>query len=406
MNREKVQELLKTEQYSFLRDSKYLGDNISLLALGGSIAYGTNTEKSDVDLRGFAIDPVSQLVGLTNNFEQVVETETDTTIYSLTKMIQLLINCNPNIIEILGLKPEHYIYVNKYGQAVLDNKNAFLSKKTIDTFGGYANQQFNRMQHALLGNGQLNDKKLEMLKHSLECAISAFDAKHKNEKLDLSILILDEQQYIDRVKRVRTEKIMKKTSELEKELRLAACEEDYSKIQSLTALYYNDIEKINKECNSKIEEPYNEINDRILISGRFNRYSIGNIQSILSELSQIKNTYGQINKRNTKKTPEGMSKHMMHLIRLYLTGKDLNEGKGIVTYREKEHDMLMSIRNGDYLTSDKTKVKSDFYDLLASVQKEYEYSIKHTVLPDNPDMDTLTEMMQWIYADVLNVHEK
>lgn len=43
---------------------------------------------------------------------------------------------------------------------------------------------------------------------------------------------------------------------------------------------------------------------------------------------------------------------MMHLIRLYLIGKDLNATGQIITYREKEHDMLMSIRNGEYMTAD------------------------------------------------------
>ncbi len=47
--------LLKQPEYDFLRTNEHLGDNICLLTLGGSHAYGTNVEGSDVDIRGVAI---------------------------------------------------------------------------------------------------------------------------------------------------------------------------------------------------------------------------------------------------------------------------------------------------------------------------------------------------------------
>ena len=48
--------LLKTEQYDFLRTNEHLGSNIILLGLGGSHAYGTNVEGSDIDVRGCALN--------------------------------------------------------------------------------------------------------------------------------------------------------------------------------------------------------------------------------------------------------------------------------------------------------------------------------------------------------------
>jgi hypothetical protein len=41
-------------------------------------------------------------------------------------------------------------------------------------------------------------------------------------------------------------------------------------------------------------------------------------------------------------------KHAMHLIRLLITGTDILRGHGIITYRKKEHDLLMDIRDGNY----------------------------------------------------------
>lgn len=126
---------------------------------------------------------------------------------------------------------------------------------------------------------------------------------------------------------------------------------------------------------------------------------------MISQIHKIQSDYGNINKRNTKKTDVKLAKHMMHLIRLYLMGKDLNATGQIITYREKEHDMLMSIRNGEYMTADGKKVRPEFYDLLKSVQDEYIYAVRNTVLPEKPNKIALQEMMVDIYSRQLSKYE-
>lgn len=145
----KIQEMkqqLQTPAYDFLRTNPHMGKNIILLGLGGSYAYGTNTENSDLDVRGCAVNSKREI--LTGaDFEQVCHVETDTTIYSFRKLIQLLSNCNPNTIEILGLEPEQYFYISPIGQELLDHKSLFLSQKAIQSFGGYANSQLRRLDN-------------------------------------------------------------------------------------------------------------------------------------------------------------------------------------------------------------------------------------------------------------------
>ena len=59
---EKIKQLLKTEEYDFLRTDPHLGKNIILLTLGGSWAYGTNIETSDIDIRGIALNSKAELL--------------------------------------------------------------------------------------------------------------------------------------------------------------------------------------------------------------------------------------------------------------------------------------------------------------------------------------------------------
>ena len=81
MNIEQIKEKLKTSEYDFLREDKNLGDNIILLTLGGSHAYGMDKEESDLDVRGIALNSKKDVL-LGTDFEQVVNVDTDTTIYS------------------------------------------------------------------------------------------------------------------------------------------------------------------------------------------------------------------------------------------------------------------------------------------------------------------------------------
>lgn len=57
MTNEELKAILQREEYDFLRTIKHLGDNILFLTVGGSHAYGTNIEGSDVDIRGAAGSP-------------------------------------------------------------------------------------------------------------------------------------------------------------------------------------------------------------------------------------------------------------------------------------------------------------------------------------------------------------
>lgn len=139
---------INVEEYGFLDKTPELHTPV-LIGLGGSHAYGTNIETSDMDIRGIAMHSAKDIL-LGRGFEQVVNVETDTAIYSLKKAVSLFTNCNPNMIEMLGLRKEHYLYLSDIGEELLKNKDMFLSMKCVGSFMGYANQQMYRLQQKSL----------------------------------------------------------------------------------------------------------------------------------------------------------------------------------------------------------------------------------------------------------------
>lgn len=130
MTIEQIKEKLKSAEYDFLRTNENLGSNIILLTLGGSHAYGMDKEYSDVDVRGISLNSKPDIL-LGTDFEQVVDVDTDTTIYSFNKMIRLLMSNNPNTIEQLGCSPQHYFYLSEIGKELLDNRKMFCRRSAF-----------------------------------------------------------------------------------------------------------------------------------------------------------------------------------------------------------------------------------------------------------------------------------
>lgn len=191
-----IKKMLGDAEYDFLRNNEHLGNNIILLTLGGSYAYATNTTTSDIDIRGCALNSKEEI--LTNkNFEQFVNEDTDTTIYSFNKLISLLINCNPNTIEILGCKPEHYFYLSPVGKELIDNRYLFLSKKCVHSFGGYANQQLWRLSNKSARLVSQNEQERHILNSIQNASVTFKDkfALYRDDAIRLYVDKSDREEY-------------------------------------------------------------------------------------------------------------------------------------------------------------------------------------------------------------------
>lgn len=330
MTVEQIKEMVSGESYDFLRTNEHLRGKIIFLTLGGSYAYGTNVATSDVDVRGCALNSRTDLLGL-SNFEQVVNTETDTTVYSFNKLVSLLLNCNPNTIELLGCKPEHYFLITDIGQEMIDNRKLFLSKRAANSFGGYATQQLRRLENALARDKLPQARKEEHILHSMQRAVSTFEGKYTRFEQGSVVLYTDESQRED----------------LDREI--------FANIH---------LEKF----------PAREFN------------------SMMNDMTNVLGTYGKLNHRSHKKDDNHLNKHAMHLVRLYLMCLDILEKEDIITYREKDHDLLMRIRSGEFQREDGT-YRAEFFELIDQLEDRLKYAKANTSLPDHPDMKKVEEFV-------------
>lgn len=339
MKIEKIKEKLKSEEYDFLRTNEHLGNNIILLGLGGSYAYGTNTENSDLDVRGCALNSKREILVPGCNFDQVTEEKTDTTIYSFNKLISLLTNCNPNTIEILGLKPEHYLYVHPIGQQLLDNSGMFLSKKAVYSFGGYATSQLRRLDNKAARSLEQTERMNHVL-NSIKNAFYTFPEKYFSFPGDAINLYVDESE-----------------------------QENY------------DSEVFMDIC--------------------LKHYPLNDYAGMWAEMKAIVKDYSKIGKRNKHAIEhDKLGKHMCHLVRLYYMCFDILEKGKIVTYRENEHDLLMDLRNGKYLDSNYQPIP-EFFELVDELEKKLKYDAENTSLPDKPNYKEIEEFSMSINEKVI-----
>ena len=122
-------------------------------------------------------------------------------------------------------------------------------------------------------------------------------------------------------------------------------------------------------------------------------YPLRDYKSMWSDMNTIVKEYSKIGKRNQNAIEHGkLGKHMMHLVRLYLMCLDiLNEGE-IITYREKDHDFLMEIRNGKYLDENRQPIP-EFFKIVDDLEAKLDIAKATTSLPDRPDYKKINEFV-------------
>lgn len=321
-----VLSIVNSNEYKEVRDHPKLR-YLQFVSLGGSWSYGTNTENSDVDLRGWYFSKPEEILGLGNGSEgEVVFASTDSVFYSFHKFVKLLSKCNPNIVEFVGTKPEHVVYCSKLAREIIDNYEMFLSKRAFVTFAGYATQQLRRLENALARDSYPQEEKEKHILRSLEAEMlastDAFRLFNEGNRIHLYLADSDKEGY-------------------------------------------------DQEILLDLELKGVPLRDFVTLKNQFS--------------DQLKN-YGKIRNRNHKKDEDHLYKHAMHLIRLYFMGIDILRDHRIVTYREKEHDLLMSIRHGEIPLE-------QIFDLQRKLEVQLQTARDESSLPDNPNMEAIDKLV-------------
>lgn len=122
-----------------------LKDNnlILLECVSGSRAYGLATPESDTDIKGVFYLPKSQFYSLQSDYiAQVSNATNDIVYYEVGRYVELLLQNNPNMMELLATPTEKVLY--KHPIMDLFKPEWFISKLCQQTFAGFANSQIKK----------------------------------------------------------------------------------------------------------------------------------------------------------------------------------------------------------------------------------------------------------------------
>jgi predicted nucleotidyltransferase len=263
-----------------------------------------------------------QLLGFGGSLEQLEDRENDIVVYSFNKIVSLLTQCNPNTLELLGVRDCDVIFEKETARTMRENQEKFLSKRVIYTIGGYARAQLIRLRN------------FSLRREAIEVA-----------GVDFKVSDLQRSVYTDSLGR-------------DVILRLDIDGEDAKAvlISDVTGLGFAELADISKRMN------------------------------------EMERNYSKLNHRNTKPDMQKLNKHAMHIVRLLYMGIDILTEQKVVTYREKERDLLLSIRAGDFMEP-AGLYGAKFGKLVDELEAKYKEAQGRTELPDEPNIRWINDFV-------------
>lgn len=120
-----------------------MGDDLILSVVTGSRAYGLETEASDIDRRGVFVAPTEAFWRLDKPPTHRDGPLPEQFSWEVERFCVLALQANPTVLECLW-SPLVEV-VTPAGRRLLDLRGAFLSGRAQETFAGYADAQFRRL---------------------------------------------------------------------------------------------------------------------------------------------------------------------------------------------------------------------------------------------------------------------
>ena len=345
--------------------------------ISGSHAYGTNVEGSDTDYRGVFIQPIDEILR-GDYIPQVSDETNDITYYEIQRFLELLVEGNPNMIELLNVD-EKFIKIKKpIFDLVLDHRNEFLTERLIDTFGGYAKTQIKKSKG--LGKKIFNPQP-EKRKDILEFCYIITGVKSipfwkwfSNEYFQISDPLLE-----DSNKEYALSTYIKKWG--------------LTKVQNGNQLYSiyeddgtNGFRGIIKTLDStdlrlsSIPKHVEETNDTVLMWF--------NLDGFKKHCNDHKNYWEWVKTRNKLRYDDNLTgetgydkKNMLHVLRLLLTLKDIVTKNKVIIYRP-EREYLISIRKGKVPFSEILEISDKLFEEIQTSQNNLQCQVDKEKIKD------------------------
>lgn len=153
-----------------------LQPSLVLVGRRGSESHGTFIPSSDPnsiddrDLMGVCIPPEPWTLGLrTWEGAESIKGCWDVVLYDFRKFVRLLCKQNPNVLGMLWLEPEDYLYRSPAADKLIAARDLFRARRpAFDAFAGYAQSQIKKMQGGAFA-GYMGDKRKRLVdKHGFD----------------------------------------------------------------------------------------------------------------------------------------------------------------------------------------------------------------------------------------------
>jgi len=201
---------------------KFVAGFTKYLVTTGSFSYGMSNSGSDVDIAGFCIPPKKvvfphldgEIQGFgtqVKRFEQwqkhhvideAAKKEYDFTIFSIIKFFKLVMEGNPNMVDILFVPPRCVRHTSDVSERVRLHRDLFLNKTMFHKFKGYAYSQ-----HKKIRDKSPQGKRLEMVqKYGYDVKAAAHLVRLLGEIEQILVegtLVLDEEGRRESLKSIR-----------------------------------------------------------------------------------------------------------------------------------------------------------------------------------------------------------
>jgi len=157
--------LKRLKNKGLINPPEWLIQNIQMLVMMGSVAYGVSDDTSDIDVYGFCIPPIKYIFphvdGKIYGFDEIKgfeqwqqhhvddkesRKEYDFSIYGIIKYFKLVMDNNPNMVDSLFVPRRCILYTTQIGEYIRENRKVFLHKGAFHKFKGYAFSQLHKMK--------------------------------------------------------------------------------------------------------------------------------------------------------------------------------------------------------------------------------------------------------------------